>query len=231
MRVPRSYTRKVIHFYVYRFVRVFFTKLEIVWLVLNLFQLNSTSDPTWFVLIELCVFYFRVALNYFITVPNRVYSLLVQIDYQIRLAHVFDLLLQTANTFRMNCVLLVVKLSVQVIARSKYNLQASVVIISNLLSNDFKWFIIIPFEAIHATIWIISNVLEYTSRLLFYWMELIIIFVRAFMIRQNLLIVFTLTLAIDAKDVLYIPGVIYLPLRFQIRFDCYSEAKFVLVQI
>ena len=193
--------------------------------------MDSTSDPTWFVFIKLCVFYFRVALNYFIAVPNRVNSLLVQIDYQIRLTHVFDLLLQTSNAFRMDCVLLVVKLSVQVVARSKYYLQASVVIISNLLSNYFKWFIIIPFEAIHATIWIISYILEYSSRLLFYWMELVIIFVCAFMVWKNLLIVFTLALAINAKDVLYVLRVIYLPLRFEIRFDCYSEAKFVLVQI
>ena len=125
--------------------------------------MNSTSDPTWFVLVELCVFYFRVALNYFIAVPNRVYSLLVEIDYQIRLAHVFDLLLQTANTFRMDLILLVVKLSVQVVARSKYYLQASVVIISNLLSNDFKWYVVIPIEAKHTTIGIISYLLKQPS--------------------------------------------------------------------
>ena len=56
-------------------------------------KVESTFDPAWFILIKLSVFDFRVALNYFIAVPNRVNTLLVHIDYQIRLAHVVNLLL------------------------------------------------------------------------------------------------------------------------------------------
>ena len=62
-------------------------------------------------------------------------------------------------------------------------------------------------------------------------MELVVIFVSAFVSRQYLLVVFTLALAVDAKDVLDIPGVVNLPFGFEIGFDCYGKAELVLVQI
>ena len=105
-------------------------------------------------------FYFRVALNYFITVPNWVYSLLIHINYQIRLTHVWNLLFFASNAFRMNWVPIVAKLSVQVVTRSQYYLQACVVIVSSLLSNKLKWNIVVPIETIHTTIRIVSYILK-----------------------------------------------------------------------
>ena len=64
--------------------------------------MDLTSYPAWCILIKLSVFYFRVALNYFVAERNRVDSLLVQIHYQIRLAHVRDLLFFAANALRVD---------------------------------------------------------------------------------------------------------------------------------
>lgn len=64
--------------------------------------MDSAFDPAWFELVKLCIFYFRVALNYFVAERNRVDSLLVQIHYQIRLAHVRDLLFFAANALRVD---------------------------------------------------------------------------------------------------------------------------------
>ena len=67
--------------------------------------------------------------------------------------------------------------------------------------------------------------------MLFDWVELVVIFVSAFVSRQYLLEVFTLALAVDAKDVLDIPGVVELPFGFEIGLDCYGKSELGLVQI
>ena len=67
--------------------------------------------------------------------------------------------------------------------------------------------------------------------MLFDWVELVVIFVSAFVSSQYLLVVFTLALSIDAKDILDIPGVVNLPFRSEIGFDCYGKAELVFVQI
>ena len=45
------------------------------------------------------------------------------------------------------------------------------------------------------------------------------------------MVVLTLALAVDAKDVLDIPGVVDLPFGFEIGFDCYGKSELVFVQI
>ena len=122
--------------------------------------MDSAFDPAWLELIKLGILYFRVALNDFVAVRNRVYSLLIQIHYQIRLAHVRNLLFFAANALRVDRVLIVAKLSVQVVAGNEYYLQASVVIISDLLSDKLEWVVVVPVEAKHATIGVISYILK-----------------------------------------------------------------------
>ena len=125
--------------------------------------MDSAFDPAWLELVKLGVLYFRVALNDFVAVRNRVYSLLIQIHYQIRLAHVRNLLFFAANALRVDRVPIVAKLSVQVVAGHEYYFQASVIVISDLLSNELEWCIVVPIEAKHATIGVISYILKQTG--------------------------------------------------------------------
>ena len=118
-----------------------------------------------------------------------------------------------------------------VVARDKYNIEALVIIFSFISHNRNRLLFVVPVNAEHPTLWVVPYSIQCCSRLLLYWVELVVILVSAHVIVEHVLVKNTFTLAIQSKYPLHIFMVVFLLSRNKEVFNrnCYSEFTFTKV--